>query len=89
MTEMATIQTGIRMEESLYERLKRNAKLEGRSLNNYIVHLLDKATAPVIPRLNLKDYTIDEDIRLLGDTFEEPTEEELANDPKLAYIWSK
>ena len=89
MERTSIIQTGIRMESSLYERLKRNAKRENRSLNNYVVHLLETATAPVIPRLNRKDYPIDEDILRLGDLLTEPSPEELENDPKLAYILSK
>ena len=89
MERSSIIQTGIRMESALYERLKRNARRENRSLNNYVVHLLETATAPVIPRLNLHDYPIDEDILQLGELLKEPTPEELENDPKLAYILSK
>lgn len=89
MTSTAIIQTGIRMEAALYERLKRNAKRENRSLNNYMVHLLDTATAPVIPRLNRMDYPLDDDILRLGELLQEPSPEELENDPKLAYILSK
>lgn len=83
------IQTGIRMEASLYERLKRNAKRENRSLNNYVVHLLETATAPVIPQLSLREYPIDEDLLRLGEVLKEPTPEELDNDQRLAYILSK
>lgn len=89
MERSSLIQTGIRMESSLYERLKRNAKREKRSLNNYVVHLLETATAPVIPQLNPDDYPIDEDILRLGDILPEPSAEELERDPKLAYILSK
>ena len=89
MANTAIIQTGIRMEAALYERLKRNAKREKRSLNNYIVHLLDTATAPVIPKLNRADYPLDDDILRLGELLQEPSQEELENDPKLAYILSK
>ena len=89
MESTALIQTGIRMKASLYERLKRNAKRENRSLNNSVVHLLDTATAPVIPSLNLQDYPIDEDILQLGELLQEPTPENLENDPKLAYLLSK
>lgn len=89
MESTTLIQTGIRMKASLYERLKRNAKRENRSLNNYVVHLLDMATAPVIPSLNLQDYPIDEDILQLGELLQEPTPEDLENDTKLAYLLSK
>lgn len=77
------------MEAALYERLKRNAKREKRSLNNYMVHLLDTATSPVIPQLNRADYPLDDDIARLGELLLDPSPEELENDPKLAYILSK
>lgn len=89
MRTIRTIQTGIRMSQSLYERLKRNAKRENRSLNNYLVHLLDTATAPKIPRLKRDDYPIDNDLLQLGQVLAEPSAEELENDPKLTYILNK
>lgn len=89
MSGTTLIQTGIRMTPALYERLKRNARRENRSLNNYVVHLLDTATAPVIPQLNRQDYPIDEDILGLGGLLQEPSPEELEADPKLVYILSK
>ena len=87
--ETTTIQTGIRMSAALYERLKRNAKREKRSMNNYVVMLLEAATAPKIPQLSRSDYSIDEDLLELGRTLAEPSPEELANDQKLAYILGK
>ena len=89
METVTTIQTGIRMSPALYERLKRNAKRENRSLNNYVVTLLETATAPVFPRLKKEDYPIDEDLLQLGRVLAEPSEEELENDPRLAYILEK
>jgi len=83
------IQTGIRMDVSLYERLKRNAKREKRSLNNYVVTLLEAATEPKIPQLRVEDYPIDTDLQELGRVLAEPTVEELENDPKLAYLLEK
>ena len=77
------------MSSLLYERLKRNAKRENRSLNNYVVMLLENATEPKIPRLNRNDYPIDEDILQLGRTLAEPSPEDVENDPKLAYILGK
>ena len=87
--EQAIIQTGIRMSSLLYERLKRNAKRENRSLNNYVVMLLEAATEPEIPRLKRSDYPIDEDILQLGQTLAEPSVEEIEKDPRLAYILGK
>ena len=83
------VQTGIRMSTALYERLKRNAKRENRSLNSYVVTLLEAVTAPKIPQLSRKEYPIDEDLLQLGKTLAEPAPEEIANDPKLAYLLGK
>ena len=89
MEQTSIIQTGIRMDISLYERLKRNAKRENRSLNNYVVTLLEAATAPKYPQLRREDYPIDEDLLALGHVLAEPSPEELENDPRLAYILGK
>ena len=44
---MATskIQTGLRLEEQLYEKLKALAESDGRSLNNLIEHILRRYVA--------------------------------------------
>ncbi|MBR5703199.1 MAG: hypothetical protein IKX45_03000 [Bacteroidales bacterium] len=86
---MATIQAGIRMDSSLYERLKRNAKKQKRSLNNYVVALLEEATAPIFPHIEEKDLIVDQDLLLLGETFGELSREFSESNPKLAYILSK
>ena len=80
------IQTGIRISESLYERLKRNAKRERRSLNNYITGLLEEATAPAIPHLNLAEFKMDEDILAMGKTIGPISQERIQNDPRLKAI---
>lgn len=77
------VQTGIRISESLYERLKRNAKRERRSLNNYIAGLLEEATEPAIPHLNLADFKIDEDILAMGKTIGPIPKDRVQNDPRL------
>lgn len=86
---MSTIQTGIRMAPSLYERLKRLAKQQNRSVNNYVVTLLEEATAPVFPPLKVSDLEVDEDLQKLGGVIGDIPEELIASDPKLAYILSK
>ncbi len=86
---MGTVQAGIRMDASLYERLKRFAKKQNRSLNNYVVTILEEATAPVFPHVEEKDLQIDEDLLRLGEVIGDVPEELLNNDPKLAYILSK
>lgn len=83
------IQTGIRMDIALYEKLKRNAKKERRSVNNYIVNVLEKSVEVEIPKLQLKDFQVDGDIQSLGKTMGAITDEKLNNDPKLKYILSK
>lgn len=80
------IQTGIRISESLYERLKRNAKKERRSLNNYISGLLEAATEPVIPHLNLADFKLDDDLLQLGKTIGSIPKSRIQHDPRLKSI---
>ena len=89
METSRTIQTGIRMDFALYEKLKRNAKRERRSVNNYIVNILEKSVDVEIPKLQLKDFQVDSDIQSLGKTMGAVTDEKLDNDPKLQYILSK
>ena len=86
---MGTIQTGIRMESELYERLKRLAKKQNRSLNNYVVNLLENATAPVYPHLTEADLQIDDELLKLGDIIGDVPQELIERDKKLAYILSK
>ena len=86
---MSTIQTGIRMDSALYERLKRFAKKQNRSLNNYIVTILEEATSPAFPRITEKDLIIDQDLQNLGGIIGDVPQELLEKDPKLAYILSK
>ena len=83
------IQTGIRITPSLYERLKRNAKKEKRSLNNYITRILEAAVEPDIPRLNLSDFKIDEDLKRLGGLIGHIPEEQIQADPRLKSILAK
>lgn len=77
------------MDEELYARLKRIAKKQNRSLNNYVVTLLEEATAPVFPHVEKKDLQLDEDLLRLGGVIGDIPEELLKKDPKLAYILSK
>lgn len=86
---MSTIQAGFRMDSSLYERLKRNAKKQKRSLNNYVVALLEEATAPIFPHIEEQDLIIDQDLLSLGETFGNLSPEFTESDPKLAYLLSK
>lgn len=86
---MSTIQTGIRMDASLYERLKRQARLQNRSLNNLIVTILDNATGLKFPTIEEKELEIDEDLLQLGGVIGDIPNELLERDPKIAYILSR
>ena len=51
---------------------------------------MEKATAIVLPKLP-KDFVVSDEILQMNGCIRwgEPTEEELAEDPKLAYLWEK
>ena len=83
------IQTGFRMEARLYESLKRKARSRNQSVNAYVVEILEAAAHPPLPRLKMEDFPIEEDFLQIGNAFGEITEEDLINDPKLAYLLSK
>jgi len=86
---MATIEVIFEIESPLYELLKRNAKKQNCSLNNYVVALLEEATAPIFPHIEEQDLIIDQDLLSLGETFGNLSPEFTESDPKLAYLLSK
>ena len=88
-TREAKVQTGLRFSPALIARLKRGAKQHEMSFNSYVEDLLEKAVKPSFPALRRKDYLPDERLLKLGDTIPAFTAEQLARDPKLAYILSK
>ncbi len=85
-TAIRKIQTGIRMDKLLYEQLKRKARSEGRSLNNYVVSVLratieeDKFAGIVIPD------ELPEDLKQLGKGIKPIPKERLEHDERLRYI---
>jgi|BioPla2DNA2_1021312.scaffolds.fasta_scaffold14547_4 hypothetical protein len=87
-TATQKIQTGIRMDRSLYEQLKRKARSEGRSLNNYVVSVLrsiveeDKFANLVIPD------ELPEDLKQLGKGIKPIPKERLEQDERLRHILS-
>ena len=89
--ETGTIQTTIRLPKELVERVKRQARRENRSFNSYVEHTLDKSTELVFPKLKPEDFIISDEIKSLAASVppRKFTEEELANDPKLAYFVEK
>ena len=91
ITEMETqarVQTVIRLRPELLNRLKFKAKQENLSLNAYVEKTLEEKTKPVLPKLP-KDFEIDPVIASFSGMLREPTQEELDQDPKLAYLWEK
>ena len=86
MENTTRIQTGIRLEASLYEKLKRNAKKERRSLNNYITRILENAVEPDIPRLDPFGFEIDDDLKQLGGLIGSVSDEQIQQDPRLKSI---
>ena len=83
------IQTGLRFSPALISRLKRNAKSKNMSFNGYVEELLESAVFPSMPKLRREDFQPDGQILQLGKTIRDFAEEEIAADPKLAYILSK
>ena len=87
--ETARIQTVLRLRPEVMARVKRKARKMKCSFNSYIEQLLDKDTLTECPRLP-KDFPISEEVRALhGLKLEEPSPAQLAQDPKLAYLWEK
>jgi hypothetical protein len=83
------IQTAFRLPQGLLARIKREAKREGISVNAFVERTLDRETRLEWPRLP-KDYKVsDEILSLHSFSLKYPTEEELAQDPKLSYLWNK
>ncbi len=88
-TQVTKVQTGLRLSPSMIARLKRGARQKDMSFNGYVEDLLEKAITPTMIHLRREDYLPDEKILRLGKTIPAFTKEELARDPKLAYILSK
>jgi len=88
MEAQTRVQTVIRLRPELMTRLKYKAKQENLSLNAYVEKTLEEQTKPVLPKLP-KDFEIDPVIASFSGMLREPTQEELDQDPKLAYLWEK
>jgi len=89
MAEVTRIQTAFRFTPELLAKMKRKAKSKDLSLNAYAEELFERDTrfdSPILP----EDIKISDEIRSMHCIhFTEPTAEELAEDPKLAYLWEK
>ncbi len=84
------IQTAIRLDADLYNRIRRRAHIEKRSINSYIEKVLDDHTKVIYPASS-PDLTISEVIRSMAGSVKPRkfTQEELDADPKLAYLVKK
>ena len=82
-------QTIVRMDESLYQKIKSAAKTQHRSVNNYINSVLGEAVASAIPKLKPEDYKPSAELLEFGLLLEGATEEMGNLDSKAQYILSK
>lgn len=82
-------QTIIRMDENLYERLKRAANRANSSLNSFMVSVLEKSVEPAFPKLKLEDYTPDPEIASLGEMLSGATSRASELDERARYIINK
>ena len=87
-TSSARIQTAFRLDPDLLERLRRQAKLEHRTLNSYVELLLLKAVQPELPKVEV-GYQISEETKRMCGFIPPITKEQLQNDERLAYILGK
>ena len=90
MENTRRVQTAFRLEETLLNRLKRKAKSQNKSLNNYVEALLkeDVRDEPLYPKVS---FPIPRSVRVsrMLDILPGFTEEDLKEDDKLAYILGK
>lgn len=85
MATTTRIQTAFRLPPELLTRVRHSAKKENMSVNSYVEHVLDKATALVFPKLP-PDFTIPEELLSSAGCIPAPSEQEIKNDPRLAHI---
>ena len=83
-----TRQTVIRMEESLYQRIKASAIRQHRSLNSLMISVLDTYVESDMPKLNPEDYKPSDELLNLGKTLSGISLKE-NNSEKTKYILAK
>ncbi len=82
------VQTGLRLDPDLYNRLKIKAKRQKRSFNSYVETILEAAAGADYPSLE-KGFKVSDEILSLGNTLPHYSEEEIAADERLSYLLSK
>ncbi len=71
------VQTGLRLDPDLYNRLKIKAKKQKRSFNSYVETILEAAAGAEYPSLG-KGFKVSDEILSLGNTLPHYSEEEIA-----------
>lgn len=86
----AKVQTVLRISPELMAKVKYKARQVDVSVNAYIEDVLREAVMPRIPKLP-KDFEIDPVIKSFSGIIpmRTPTQEELDEDPKFAYLYEK
>lgn len=88
MEAITRVQTVIRFREDVLNRARYKAKQQSMSLNAYLEHVVEEAVKPQIPKLP-KDSKIIPAVERLSGIMPAPTQEQLAADDRLAYIYNK
>lgn len=89
METSTRIQTAIRLSPELLGRVKSQARKERRSFNSYVEAVLSKAVEWEWPVVDLSVPVSEEIKSLSASGYTHPSPEELAADPKLAYLVEK
>lgn len=82
------VQTELRLDIHLYNRLRANAKIHHQTFNKYVTEILTEYLDDEFPRLP-PDFKVSQKILDMGKTLPHFTEKELAQDERLRYILSK
>lgn len=84
----ARVQIVLRLPESLYARVKRQARREEKSVNSFIEDTLERAVELEFPKIPKSDKISDELMQFCG-IIPPFTQEQLDADPRLKYILEK
>ncbi len=84
------IQVALRLPTELYERVKKKAKSEKRSVNSFVETVLEKHAQQNIDQITPEDLIVSDEVRSLQCSgFKRPSQEQIDADPKLAYLVKK
>lgn len=84
-TQTARVQTAFRLPYELIARVKYQARKENMSVNRYVESVLAKSVELVFPS-RPSESEIPEELFISKGCLQEPSAEELKNDPRLAHI---